>query len=74
MDAYDFEAIMNYLDCLLDDCPFCGGEAHFYNNRSVDDGTIEIRCSVCDVRSRVRDLSGEAIAELIKLWNKRVEQ
>lgn len=74
MDVHDFECITHYLDRLLDHCPFCGCDAYFALNKSIDESTIHIWCNGCGVRTEARSLSGSGISELVDLWNKRVEQ
>lgn len=55
-------------------CPFCGGEAKIkYCNYG---STVYIECDICGSRTADEDVSTEYCArdEVIKVWNRRVEE
>jgi len=69
------------LDVFLDDCPFCGGEAHCFHgeNRAsghgCSDDTAGVECTVCKARIAVIDYANDKVferqLECAKKWNER---
>jgi hypothetical protein len=53
----------------LDDCPFCGGEARFYENAIDFEPVWGVACTEC---STVMDSCCETKEEAAEKWNTRV--
>lgn len=60
----------------LKPCPFCGGEAKLFNNKSLSNDFCWVECTVCKSRTVnvYEDLKYCTYDQAAELWNARVNE